>query len=279
MGLPGRSRTGRSRSRRRGRRGRSRRARPGRFGAAPAKAFHRVAVEGGDPGGRVGHCSPRVRIVAAFDGEESAAGVLHLHQAASALVSVVSAERRRRRPRSVGICHEDERFVMNTIGILVGAGVLALTGFSASAQEVTGVLGSPAATTTSRQSASAANPAFGGVIKESASEFDALVASARRAAEERAERAPHHDRRPGFRRAGHVRRGRYRPPNMDRIADAGLRYTNFHSTSLCSPTRAAIITGRNHHSVGFGVVVRLFDALSRLRFRSYRSRKARSVPS
>ena len=34
----------------------------------------------------------------------------------------------------------------------------------------------------------------------------------------------------------------------------GLRYTNFHSTSLCSPTRAALITGRNHHSVGFGVI-------------------------
>jgi arylsulfatase len=43
-------------------------------------------------------------------------------------------------------------------------------------------------------------------------------------------------------------------PNMDRIANEGLRYTNFHSTALCSPTRAAIITGRNHHSVGFGVV-------------------------
>ena len=43
-------------------------------------------------------------------------------------------------------------------------------------------------------------------------------------------------------------------PTMDRIAAAGLRYTNFHSTSLCSPSRAAIITGRNHHSVGFGVV-------------------------
>jgi arylsulfatase A-like enzyme len=41
---------------------------------------------------------------------------------------------------------------------------------------------------------------------------------------------------------------------MDRIARDGLRYTNFHSTSLCSPTRAAIITERNHHSVGFGVV-------------------------
>ncbi len=43
-------------------------------------------------------------------------------------------------------------------------------------------------------------------------------------------------------------------PTMDRIAKMGLRYTQFHSTALCSPTRAAIITGRNHHSVGFGVV-------------------------
>ncbi|MFO0829077.1 MAG: arylsulfatase [Phycisphaerales bacterium] len=43
-------------------------------------------------------------------------------------------------------------------------------------------------------------------------------------------------------------------PALDRIAKNGLRYTNFHSTSLCSPTRAALITGRNHHSVGFGVV-------------------------
>lgn len=43
-------------------------------------------------------------------------------------------------------------------------------------------------------------------------------------------------------------------PALDRIAADGLRYTNFHSTSLCSPTRAALITGRNHHSVGFGVI-------------------------
>src|SRR5215472_12750139 len=41
-------------------------------------------------------------------------------------------------------------------------------------------------------------------------------------------------------------------PALDRIAKAGLRYTQFHSTSLCSPTRAALITGRNHHSSGFG---------------------------
>src|SRR5215469_7746922 len=43
-------------------------------------------------------------------------------------------------------------------------------------------------------------------------------------------------------------------PAMDRIAAAGLRYTQFHSTALCSPTRAALITGRNHHSVGFGII-------------------------
>jgi arylsulfatase A-like enzyme len=43
-------------------------------------------------------------------------------------------------------------------------------------------------------------------------------------------------------------------PALDRVAASGLRYTNFHSTALCSPTRAALITGRNHHSVGYGVV-------------------------
>jgi arylsulfatase len=43
-------------------------------------------------------------------------------------------------------------------------------------------------------------------------------------------------------------------PTMDRVANSGLRYNNIHSTALCSPTRAALITGRNHHSAGFGVV-------------------------
>jgi arylsulfatase len=43
-------------------------------------------------------------------------------------------------------------------------------------------------------------------------------------------------------------------PAMDRIAKAGLRYTQFHTTALCSPTRAALSTGRNHQSVGFGVI-------------------------
>jgi arylsulfatase len=39
-------------------------------------------------------------------------------------------------------------------------------------------------------------------------------------------------------------------PNIDRLAEQGLRYTNFHVTPLCSPTRAALLTGRNHHAVG-----------------------------
>jgi arylsulfatase A-like enzyme len=43
-------------------------------------------------------------------------------------------------------------------------------------------------------------------------------------------------------------------PALDRISKNGLRYTNFHSTALCSPSRAALITGRNHHVAGFGVV-------------------------
>ena len=43
-------------------------------------------------------------------------------------------------------------------------------------------------------------------------------------------------------------------PNIDRLASGGLRYTNFHTTSLCSPTRASLLTGRNHHAVGMGTL-------------------------
>lgn len=43
-------------------------------------------------------------------------------------------------------------------------------------------------------------------------------------------------------------------PTLERIAENGLRYTRFHTTALCSPTRAAILTGRNHHSVGSGTI-------------------------
>jgi arylsulfatase len=48
--------------------------------------------------------------------------------------------------------------------------------------------------------------------------------------------------------------GPIQTPNFDRIADSGLRYNQFHTTALCSPTRAALITGRNHHSVASGSI-------------------------
>ncbi len=42
--------------------------------------------------------------------------------------------------------------------------------------------------------------------------------------------------------------GLIRTPNLDRLAEGGLRFTNMHTTALCSPTRSCILTGRNHHS-------------------------------
>jgi arylsulfatase A-like enzyme len=61
-------------------------------------------------------------------------------------------------------------------------------------------------------------------------------------------------------------------PNMDRLADGGLRYNRFHVTSLCSPTRAAFLTGRNHHAVGMG-----FLADIPLAYPGYTARIAKSA--
>jgi arylsulfatase A-like enzyme len=138
--------------------------------------------------------------------------------------------------------------------MLAAASVLALGCSSASAQQVTGVPGSPGATTTiDGKQLPPLDPKFGGVIKEKASESTPWWAP--RVVPPKG--APNvllimtDDQ--GFGAPGTFG-GVVPTPTMDRIAQAGLRYTNFHSTSLCSPTRAAIITGRNHHSVGFGVV-------------------------
>jgi arylsulfatase len=49
-------------------------------------------------------------------------------------------------------------------------------------------------------------------------------------------------------------------PTADRLADGGLRYSRFHVTALCSPTRQALMTGRNHHSVGMGVTSEMATA-------------------
>ena len=46
-------------------------------------------------------------------------------------------------------------------------------------------------------------------------------------------------------------------PTADRLAGQGLKYNRFHTTALCSPTRAALLTGRNHHTVGMGVITEL----------------------
>jgi arylsulfatase A-like enzyme len=138
--------------------------------------------------------------------------------------------------------------------MLAGASLLALSCVPASAQQVTGVPGSPEATTTiTGKQLPPPDPKFGGVIKEKASESKAWWAP--RVVPPKG--APNvllimtDDQ--GF-GAPSTFGGVIPTPSMDRIATAGLRYTNFHSTSLCSPTRAAIITGRNHHSAGFGVV-------------------------
>ena len=51
--------------------------------------------------------------------------------------------------------------------------------------------------------------------------------------------------------------GPCRTPTADRLATAGLRYNRFHTTALCAPTRQALLTGRNHHSVGMGSITEL----------------------
>ncbi len=124
----------------------------------------------------------------------------------------------------------------------------------ASAQQVTGVLGSPDATTTiSNKQLPAPDPKFGGVIKN-----DALQSKywwAPRIVPPK--QAPNvlliitDDA--GF-GVPSTFGGVIPTPTMDRIANNGLRYNRVFSTALCSPTRAALITGRNHHSAGFGVI-------------------------
>ncbi len=46
-------------------------------------------------------------------------------------------------------------------------------------------------------------------------------------------------------------------PNIDKLATQGLKYNRFHTTAICSPTRAALLTGRNHHQVGMGTITEL----------------------
>src|SRR5262247_4838139 len=132
--------------------------------------------------------------------------------------------------------------VKQVVAIAVASVAFALHASYGIAQQVTGELGSPSATTTiNGKQLPPPDPTFGGVIGEKASESKAWWAP--RVVPPKG--APNvllimtDDQ--GFGAPGTFG-GVIPTPAMDRIAKAGLRYTNFHSTSLCSPTRAAIIT-------------------------------------
>jgi arylsulfatase len=137
-----------------------------------------------------------------------------------------------------------------TLGLLVGTALTAV----ASAQETTGVPGAPNATTTiDGNYLPPPPPRFGGEIgldaKDSKPYWAPTVVPPKGAPNILLIMTDD---------AGYGVSGTFGgvipTPALDRVASMGLRYTQFHSTALCSPTRAALITGRNHHSVGFGVI-------------------------
>ena len=144
---------------------------------------------------------------------------------------------------------------MKTSHLLISvAGVLALGCVSALAQQVTGVAGSAGATTTiDGKQLPAPDPKFGGVIKDGALQSKPWWAP--RVVPPKG--APNvlliitDDA--GF-GVPSTFGGVIPTPSLDRVAQNGLRYNRTFSTALCSPTRAALITGRNHHSAGFGVI-------------------------
>ena len=130
----------------------------------------------------------------------------------------------------------------------------ALVGSTAEAQQVTGTLGSPDATTTiSGKQLPAPAPPFGGVIKDNAMESTAWWPPRVVPPKEAPNILLIMTDDAGF-GIPSTFGGVIPTPTMDRLAENGLRYNRMFSTSLCSPTRAAQITGRNHHSVGFGVI-------------------------
>ena len=120
--------------------------------------------------------------------------------------------------------------------------------------QVTGTIGSPDATTTiSGKQLPAPDPQFGGVIKDDALQSKAWWAPRIVPPKQAPNILLIMTDDSGF-GVPSTFGGVIPTPTMDRLAQNGLRYNNIHSTALCSPTRAALITGRNHHSAGFGVI-------------------------
>ena len=124
----------------------------------------------------------------------------------------------------------------------------------AMAQQVTGTLGTPDATMTiDGKQLPAPDLPFGGVIKEGALQSKAWWAPRIVPPKQAPNVLLIITDDAGF-GVPSTFGGVIPTPAMDRVGMNGLRYNNIHSTALCSPTRAALITGRNHHSAGFGVV-------------------------
>ncbi|MGL4398413.1 MAG: arylsulfatase [Luteolibacter sp.] len=138
-------------------------------------------------------------------------------------------------------------------GILTSAALVLV--ISATAQvQTTGTVGSPSATTTiPGNQLPAPDPKFGGVIKDDALNSKPWWAPRIVPPKDAPNVLLIITDDSGF-GVPSTFGGVIPTPSMDRIAKSGLRYNNIHSTALCSPTRAALITGRNHHSVGFGVI-------------------------
>src|SRR4051812_46275615 len=137
-----------------------------------------------------------------------------------------------------------------SIGFLVGTSYLP----GALGQTVNGTLGTPSGTTTIQgNQIPVVPPKFGGVIKETATDskpwWPPTVVPPKGAPNVLLIMTDDQ----GYGVSGTFG-GVIPTPAVDRVAKGGLRYTQFHSTALCSPTRAALITGRNHHSVGNGVI-------------------------
>ncbi len=129
-----------------------------------------------------------------------------------------------------------------------------LTALPALAQQITGTPGSPSATVTIDGNQLPPPPLpFGGVIKEDAKDSKPYWPPSVTPPKGAPNILLIMTDDQGYGVSGTFG-GLIPTPALDRIAKAGLRYTQFHSTALCSPTRAALITGRNHHSVGFGVI-------------------------
>ncbi|MBL9175168.1 MAG: arylsulfatase [Verrucomicrobiales bacterium] len=131
---------------------------------------------------------------------------------------------------------------------------LGATAASGTPIQTTGVPGSPSATTTiSGRQLPAPDPKFGGVINNNALQSKPWWAPRIVPPKQAPNVLLIMTDDSGFGVPGTFG-GVIPTPALDRVAKNGIRYNNFHSTALCSPTRAALITGRNHHSAGFGVI-------------------------